>query len=333
MPESLDTCPPEFFRLGMYSWTLQTYLRLKADGFPCELTGSCPTEGIIFAGRSAFPETMQPGTRQLMVVHQGDKTRHPYAQLHIVQNLQDEILVRALPLWESYYMRHWPQPGLIPRNPARGDRFENIAYFGREENLAPELRESSWQDQLNSLGLRWHIRSNPNSWQDYSEVDAILAVRKFARQTDYDWKPATKLYQAWHAGVPAILGQESAYRSERKSQLDYLEVTTPEEAILALKRLQKDRELRRAMIENGRVCAQETQPEKLVAQWRTFLADVAVPAYDRWCTSSNLTRKIFLMRRDLAIKTKGMRKGLQRARNSVGIRTRIRSALAKARGV
>jgi hypothetical protein len=35
---------------------------------------------------------------------------------------------------------------------------------------------------------------------------------------------AIKLYNCWHAGVPAVLGAESAFRANRRSDLDYLEV-------------------------------------------------------------------------------------------------------------
>ncbi len=331
IPENIDTCQPENFRLGAYSWTLQTYLRLKADGFPCKLTNTCPSEGIVFGGRSAFPDNFKPGSRLLMIVHQGDKTKHPYAQLHVVQNLQDRMLTHPVLLWPSYYMRHWPQPGLVPRNPERGDRFENIAYFGREENLASELKESTWREQLEAMGLNWHVVSNPDHWSDYSYVDAVIAVRSF-KSSGYSWKPATKLYQTWHAGVPAILGCESAYQSERKSQLDYIEVRSLEDTIVALKQLRDDLNLRRAMIENGRVRAEETQLENLVVQWRNFFTNVAIPAYEQWCQASSLTQQRFLMLRYLAVKTKGMRQSMQKVKNAVGLRTRIHSVVSNIRG-
>jgi len=34
---------------GVWNWTLQTYLWLKRSGFPCELTDSMPSEGIVVA--------------------------------------------------------------------------------------------------------------------------------------------------------------------------------------------------------------------------------------------------------------------------------------------
>ncbi|MEW6499442.1 MAG: hypothetical protein AB1589_44295, partial [Cyanobacteriota bacterium] len=298
---------------GTYNWIFQTYLRLKADGFPCEIAGKMPAEGIVVAWTTTVAHSLQPGSKLLLIVVCGDKSKHPYAPLHVVQNRQ-EILYphvhigdKYLVPGEKYFIPHWPHPGLIPRDRARGDRFENVAYLGRKENLVSELRQPSWQEQMNALGLRFQVVRSPALWNDYSELDAIVAVRSFNRKNDYYWKPASKLYNAWIAGVPAILGRESAYQTERKSELDYLEATSLDEVMLALKRLRDDKELRRAMIENGKLRAEELQPDQLVIQWRTFLTDIAIPAYERWCTASNSTRKVFLTRRDLAMQTKGVR--------------------------
>ncbi|MCA1992192.1 MAG: hypothetical protein LDL41_09130 [Coleofasciculus sp. S288] len=274
--------------LGKYNWTLQAYLYLKADGFPCELTNTLPEEGIVLSHRNFLPFHLQPKPRLLLVCIKADYEQHPYAQLHIVQNPQETKTIR-----DSYYIPNWPQPGLLPRNPGRGDRFENIAFFGIEKNLAPELRDLSWQEQLKALGLRWQVVSRAH-WNDYRDVDAILAVRNFCEQESYSWKPATKLYNAWHADVPAILARESAFQAERKSELDYLEVTSLNDAILALKRLRDDLQLRHAMVENGRVRAEETKPAKLVSQWHNFITDVAVPAYDRWCKASSWNKHSYV---------------------------------------
>jgi len=334
MPESADTYWVGF-RRGIYCWTLQTYLRLKADGFACELVGSMPTEGIVVAHWDSLPKDLQPEPRLLIVCLQADRARHPYAQVHVVQNprgLLTQLMLlgdRYLLPGGRYYMPLWPQPGLIPRNPARGDRFENVAFFGLEENLLPELQAASWHDQVDALGLRWQVVSSFERWNDYSDVDVILAVRSF-EQSDYTWKPATKLYNAWHAGVPAILGRESAYRAERKSELDYLEVASLTDVISALKRLCDERALRQAMVENGRLRAQETQPAQLVARWRNLITEEIIPEYKAWISSS-WYRQSFLQRRQLAIQTREMRKGLQQFRNSLGIRTRVRSLLLRNR--
>jgi hypothetical protein len=321
------------FRRGIYCWTLQTYLRLQADGFPCQLVGEIPDEGIVLAHWDSLPPNWRPTAKLLLVCLQADRARHPYAQIHVVQNpkglLKQVMLLgdRYLLPGKVYYMPHWPQPGLIPRDRARGDRFENIAFFGLADNLLPELQASSWQEQVQALGLNWVVVDNFERWNDYSDVDAILAVRSFT-QKDFTWKPATKLYNAWHAGVPAILGCESAYQAERKSHLDYLEVSSLDDIIAALERLRDDKEFRQAMVEHGKIRAKETDPANLTQQWKNLITQEVVPAYEAWRTSP-LYRQSFLQRRRLAVETREMRKALQKWRNHLGIRTWLRSLSSK----
>ena len=289
--------------MGIYAWTLQTYLRLKADRFPCELVKQLPEEGIVLVHRNALRvhNRLKP-KRILLICLKADGIPYPYAQLHVVQNPLD-VTPR------SYYLPHWTQPSLIPRHPQRGDRFETIAFFGHEANLADQLQHPDWKKQLHSLGLNWQPILNRNHWNsdrfidhrshDYSLVDAVVAVRRFhhrQRHRQYINKPATKLYNAWLAGVPALLGCESAYQAERRSELDYLEVSSVDELLCALKRLQNDLQLRRAMVENGQIRAQAVKPSKVTAQWRSFLTDVAVPAYYRWRNQSPWTQHLSLER-------------------------------------
>ncbi|MBD0337539.1 MAG: hypothetical protein ICV62_18785, partial [Cyanobacteria bacterium Co-bin13] len=183
----------------------------------------------------------------------------------------------------------------------RSDRIQTIAFFGHANSLAPELTAPAWQKALADLGLTWQPRISthawhaveglPCDWHDYRQVDVVVAVRSFrardARQTqNFHNKPATKLYNAWLAGVPAILGEESAYQAERRSELDFFEVSSPSQALAALKRLQQDVGLYRAMVENGLRRAEAIRPEVTVQRWLTFVDRVAVPAYERWCNYS-----------------------------------------------
>jgi hypothetical protein len=308
IPESADR-NWQGFSNGIYSWTLQTYLRLRTASFPCELVKTLPTTGIVLAHRDSLPDAFPPpGAQVLLVCLKAEREHHPYAQLHVVQNPQ-EMVSSPTDLWPSYYMPHWLQPGLIPRDPARGDRFETVAYFGLERNLAPALQEPSWSEQLSSLGLRWQI-VNRDRWHDYSEVDVVLAVRSFDRQA-HTSKPATKLYNAWHAGVPAVLGPESAFQAERHGELDYLEVTSLTDAIAVLKRLRDDVELRHAMIANGQIRATDTQSTKLVERWQDFLINQAVPVYERWCRTPSWTQQLFWQRRYVAFKMRRVRNRLR----------------------
>ena len=284
------------FGLGVYAWTIQTYLRVREAGVTCALVDHLPDEGIIFLHRNAFRshrhgQAVLP--RRLLVCFQGDLPPHPAAQAHIVQNP-----VQANRPSGAYFMPHWPQPGLQPRGMDRGDRFDTIAFFGHAANLAPELTGPDWVDTLRHLGLRWQPVVNTNRWNehqaldtrwnDYRHVDAVVAVRSFdsrvLRQTHtYRHKPATKLYNAWLAGVPAVLGQECGYRAERQSDLDYIEATTFSEVMQALVRLKEDRTQRQAMIQNGAARSQAITPESITQQWLHLIQHTLLPAYDVWC--------------------------------------------------
>jgi len=288
MPNKPDVYWEEFGR-GIYCWTLQTYLYLKVDGFPCSLVGTIPDEGIVIAHRDSFPYELRPKSKVLMVCIKPDRNPHPYAQLQVVQNPQD-----AKNLRNSYYIPLWRQPGLIPRNPERGDRFENIGYFGITSNLAPELKAASWSKQLEELGLNWQIIPR-NRWYDYSNIDAVVAIRNFQQQ-DYTQKPATKLYNAWQAGVPAILGKESAFQSERKNEFDYFEVGSLDDTIAVLKGLRDNPQLCQKVRENSLVRAKDIEPQNVVRQWRNFLTDVAIVKYKGWHSSSRYAQQLYLQR-------------------------------------
>lgn len=274
-------------------WTLQTYLFLNDYGFPCQLVDQMPDEGIVVSHRDYLEDSFKPGAKVLLVCLRADVDRHPYAQLHAVQNPYQAIPKSLMTLWESHFMPHWPQPSIIPRPPERGDIFENVMFLGNAVNLVPEFRDPAWYEELEKLGLKFRMKLNHDEWHDYSDTDVVLAIRELGQTNDWRGKPASKLYSAWHAEVPAILGYESAFQAERKSSLDYLEAATLGEVITALKQLKEDQELRLAMVENGKVRAMETNSEQMVERWQTFLAEVAVPAYKSWCAMPRWQQQMF----------------------------------------
>ena len=290
------------FGLGVYAWTLQTWLRLTAAGFRCTLSQTVPDQGIVlFHSNStrlvkAFPK---PNSQQLFICLKAEAPPHPHAQLQVVQNPTEAES-------QQFFIPHWPQPGLLPRVKSRADRFETVAFFGHQNNLAPELQSPEWRRHLQHLGLCWRpIMSNNrwnddttlnNHWHDYREVDAVVAIRSFDsrvyRQTrQFSNKPPTKLYNAWLAGVPALLGTESAFRAVRQTSLDYLEVSTPTALIDQLIRLRDQPNLRRAIIAQGQKRSQSCSPEVITQQWVKFLDTVAIPAYDRWCQRNRLQQQ------------------------------------------
>ena len=257
-----------------------------------------PDEGIVLAHRDFLDDFFKPNPKLLLVCLRADVDRHPYAQLHIVQNPYQSIKKSPISLWESYFVPHWPQAALIPRDSNRGVTFENVTFIGNEINLVPEFKNSSWYEELDKLGLKFQKRLTHDEWNDYSNTDVILAIRSLGRENYWRGKPASKLYNAWHAGIPAILGFETAFETERKSDLDYLEATSLAEVIDALKLLRDDPELRQAMAQNGLVRAKETQPETMVNRWADFLIEVAVPRHKKWCSMPAWQQQIFFKTRE-----------------------------------
>ena len=302
MPSSPDVYWSDFsrhMRGGVYAWIVQTYQRLRAAGFPCELVAQMPADGIAVAHRKTIPPDFQPPPNLLLVCVRADASFHHFAHLHVVLNRKQ--LGRWYP---SHYLPHWRQNGLVPRAAERGERLENVAFFGDHCCLVQEMQGPAWEAKLHALGLNWNL-VEPRLWHDFSQVDAVVAVRDFGRR--HDIKPATKLFNAWHAGVPAILGRESAFQQERRSGLDYLEAGSVDDVLAALRQLRADPALRRAMIANGRERARESAPALTVGRWRSFFHDVAIPAYERWQAADAGEKRRFLRAGALKAKAEVLR--------------------------
>ncbi len=282
-------------RPGKYNWTVKTYGYLSKMGFPCRLTHELPDEGIIVTHREFFKNTMIPNRRQLFVCAVADFWRHPLAQLHIVQNPSDPLLVHATPSWPAAFIPMWPESGLIPRDPARGDLLVNVAYFGLPPRLAPQLRSEKFAARLREHGFNFRIVSR-DRWNDYSDTDAVLAVRSFAPVSWHKFPPS-KLYNSWHAGVPALLGCESAYQAERRNEYDYFEVHSADEVLETLLRLRGDQRLRAAVARNCAERAVGVSPARIAETWITFLTTVAAPALRDWQRRSAASRMAFRVAR------------------------------------
>lgn len=287
------------FGLGIYAWTVQTYLRLREAGVVCQLTHQLPDQGIVlFHANATRGATISPGPKRLLICLKAESPLCSQAQLHVVQNPWE-----ASPAFGCHFMPHWPQPGLRPRRPERQDRFENIAFFGHRDSLATDLLAPPWQTQLRQRGLRWRpvVNTNPwNSaqsidtrWNDYQHIDAIVAVRRLRLpRPGYRSKPATKLYNAWLAGVPAILGRELAYQAEGRAGVDYLEANSMDGLLACLDQLQQDVASRKTMVAQGQRRAAQYTPAAITQRWQQFLAKTVIPMYNRWCDRSPWQRQI-----------------------------------------
>jgi hypothetical protein len=158
---------------------------------------------------------------------------------------------------------------------------------------------------ISNTGLKFTV-SPRCRWHDYSHADVIVAVRPREKRSKHEdplgissqyRKPATKLYNAWLAGVPAILSPDIAYEDLRQTELDYLPAQNISEVLEALGRLKSDAMLRNAMIENGSFRGEAFKANKISEQWIEMLTTEIVPRYLAWLQSSARRRWFLWTRR------------------------------------
>lgn len=212
---------------------------------------------------------------------------------------------------------HWPNPGLIRRHADRGARFETIAYKGHVGNLWREFRDERFLGALREIGvtLRLDLRDPPAGaplrMHDYSDVDAVIAVRNLTEE-DIKTKPASKLVNAWMGGAPALLGREPAFRELRRSNLDYIEIASPEGALEAIKKLKADSALCERMRQNGFVRARSFYVDELLNYWVELLNGPVAEAFEEWSMIGPMDKAVqFCVR---AIREKQSRVRAQRHR-------------------
>ena len=265
---------------GERAWILQTYLRLKFAGRPVELVDEVPTQGILVYHKKHERQILEARVNHLggyraltMIAVRGDRRASRWADFQVVQNpLQVDEPSRFL-------APHWPQPGLLPRHPERGTRIERVAFKGFSANLDRAFLEPDWGEFLARRGVDWDfdaiafregVDAGDTHWNDYRETDLVLALRPGHDPTQ-DHKPATKLVNAWTAGVPALLGPEQAFRSLRQSELDYLEISDLAAAKAAVDRLLAAPDIYRAMVENGFRRSADFSPQVVTEFWLDLL--------------------------------------------------------------
>lgn len=265
----------ECFTRGLQCHIVLPYLLLRNAGHDVRLSSSLPDDGICVFFADHKIDILKHGipANVLLVGARADKHPSFIADIELVSNHDSANAVSAL------YFPHHPQPGLVARDSARGDRLERIGFKGRLVNLHPAFLSGEWESFLNRRGIVWAPdiaagAGEVHQWADYREIDCTVAVRRDRRLKPGDLhrnKPATKLYNSWLAGVPALLGPEQAFRELRRSELDYFEVSDLASAMRAVDRLRESPELYSAVVKNGFQRAREFTSEAVVERWVEIL--------------------------------------------------------------
>jgi hypothetical protein len=263
-------------RRGPEIWIAQTWHRLKRAGFRATMSDEAPREGIIVYHKEhqrSLLRKIQPRTTPVLVGVRADFRSCDAADFELLQNGYYANDRRA------FFVPSWPQPGLLVRDASRGERIDRISYKGYVGNLVSEFRGPRWKQFVDEQGMIFDDDAVVDNgfdhpiltrFHDYRDVDLVLAVRP--GKTLH--KQASKLFNAWLAGVPALLSPDYAFEELRQSPLDYLAVRNVAEAEAAVLRLKREPGLYRAMIEHGLKRAQEYTVDSVATRWAKLLYEI-----------------------------------------------------------
>lgn len=272
------------------NWVIRTYLHLHEAGY------QNVDIGVDFrADAINIPSATDFGIKKRMndhfiVIPRADTAYPCMANFFIAQN-------DVVPPSRTHdNIQHWPQAGILVREHDKRNGVTQASFKGRTINLDPAFRSEAFVSSLAQLGVAYQQDSfdgvlGVHSWWDYRETDVVIAVRNLTIR-DANNKPASKLINAWFGEAPAILGPEPAFRAIRQSDLDYIEVRSPNEALEAVRLLQNDADRYWAMIENGRRRRGAFTEEAITARWVALLNGRIAAAFEAWQARRSLSRAV-----------------------------------------
>lgn len=301
LPQLVEEGVDRHFRLfieGPENWGLQTYVHAIRQGW--DVTASPEVKhGCINFGHVSVLNAFQSHPGDLMVGIRADYRKSMLADCHIVQNkLQVEN--------HSFWIPHWSQPGLIPRNPDR-DKVLRAAYLGHSYYLAKGV--DRWKSALNHLGIEFECPQS-DRWNDYHDIDIAIAIRSFDNYP-YPRKPPSKLLNAWIAGVPALVGPESAYLQVGQPGRDFMVAENFDDAIEQIGKLKSNPEHYHSMQQAGLEKASEYSRDKTLAAWAEIINTQLIPYWNR-VRSPSLTRRLSWFSRNLLYEIRSTAVRIQR---------------------
>ena len=265
------------FRSGVDVWIVQTYLHVRdalaADGWTVALSDKFEPGAICVAHWDELHRPRWIAPLAYLIGVRADRPPVLVADKVVRQNTlaPDDARTVGIP--------PWPQPGMRKRDPARGDSVRRIGYFGRLKMAPSFFADASFQRALADLGLEFV--PSEHDWQDYSEVDVVIAFRT-APPSLLSHKPATKVSNAWLAGVPAIVGPEPAYLQLRNDENDMCVANDAAGVISELTRLVRQPQHYAAMRARAAERAAAFDVPALRDRWLAFFRERVAPAFAQW---------------------------------------------------
>ncbi len=296
LDESHIALEPRRFVAGRNSWIAQTYVRLRpaleARGWTVTVGDSFEPGAIVVVHRDDANDFASCAHASYLVVVRADRAPVAACDLAIVQNQIDNAShERFIPLW--------PQPGLKARDARRGAGIRRIAYYGRTTSAPAWFTDAAFLRALRRRGIEFDIQQS--NWEDYRCVDVAIAAREDSG-TLLATKPATKIYNAWLAGVPVLAAPEPAYMEIRRGPLDFIEIHDGDDVLRALDRLRASPTIFEAMAANGLARGQEFSVDAISGRWIRLLEDEVAPAFAQR-TGDLATRHLWHLRAMAAQKT------------------------------
>jgi hypothetical protein len=283
---------PDRFRSGVDVWIAQTYLELRElgvrDGLQVSVGDRFPPDLPAIAHRDDL--RVRAGYyRSFLGYTRADRAASPAAAWQVVQS-PAQIQER------SVLIPSWPQPGLLRRDPAR-TQISALGFFGRGGSVPGFFRDPAFLKALAQRGITYTF--SERNWRDYRSTDVAVALR-FDPPIGSSAKPFAKLVNAWFAEVPALLGPEPAFRWLRRSDLDYIEVSSARDILGALDLLQANPGVYQAMVANGIARRAEFTRAAIRTQWLEFIEGQFLPSFARWReTKPSKARRFFDFGRQL----------------------------------
>jgi hypothetical protein len=271
---------PEAYSTGIGHNLYELYARLRSAGEAVTLGPDQPDRGVVVVyAKSLRPLTAQLallrglGSKPLIVIRSDtDPGWHP----RLTADVEVMPYASAVSSASHVWVPALPQRGMIRRSAGRFGRIRTVGFKGNPANLPSFMHGPRWVLALEDMGLRWlrdtpeHVDGSDQSWHDFSEVDVAVCLRA-EHWGRHSWKPATKLINAWCAGVIPLVGPEQGYLDLVTPNEDAFLVANECDVVAVLKRLTADSDLVRATERAIGKRASEFAMDTVLDQWRALL--------------------------------------------------------------